>query len=134
MRYFTISKSDIQYNYSNLNGEKGMEIDYGKIGERIRGFRMKEKMTQAELAERSEVEPSNISHIERGATKVSLPTLVKIANALQVSLDEIVCDSLKKSGHVSVKEIDGLLRDCSDAELKAFVSILKTTKEILRRG
>ena len=58
-----------------------MEINYVSIGERIREIRMQKRWTQAFLAERAAVEPSNISHIERAATKVSLPTLIAIANA-----------------------------------------------------
>ena len=53
-----------------------MGIDYQAIGVRIRRLRKAKGLTQQTLAELSEQEPSNISHIERGATKLSLPTLV----------------------------------------------------------
>ena len=59
-----------------------MELDYQAIGVRVRRFRKLQGLTQQALAERSDQEPSNISHIERGATKLSLPTLVSLANAL----------------------------------------------------
>ena len=74
-----------------------MELDYVSIGRRIKKYRIELGLKQSQLAERSGVEPSNISHIERAATKVSLPTLINIANALEVSLDEIVYDSLLKN-------------------------------------
>lgn len=90
------------------------------------------KITQAVPAEIADVEPSNISHIERGATKVSLPTLIKIANALKVSLDDLVYDSLYKSCHISVKELNAVLADCSDSEIKSIVEMVKSTKAILR--
>ncbi len=109
-----------------------MSINYEIIGSRIREIRKSKKMTQEKLAELSGVEPSNISHIERAATKLSLPTLVSIANALEVTLDEIVYDNLNKSTHVSVKLIDELLADCSSEELKALAEVIKTTKNILR--
>lgn len=107
-------------------------INYMAIGDRIRKFRTASGMTQASLSELSKVEPSNISHIERGATKVSLPTLLKIANALQVSLDDLVYDSIAKSSHISYKELDELLTDCTDAELKAILETAKTIKSVLR--
>ena len=50
-----------------------MNIDYISIGKRIKNFRVKKSWNQVTLAEKSGVEPSNISHIERAATKVSLP-------------------------------------------------------------
>ena len=74
-----------------------MELDYKMIGNRISELRKKKGMTQAVLAELSEIEPSHISHIERAATKLSLPTLVAIANALEVTLDELVYNNLSKS-------------------------------------
>lgn len=109
-----------------------MELDYVSIGRRIKKYRIDLGLKQSQLAVRSGVEPSNISHIERAATKVSLPTLVNIANALEVSLDEIVYDSLIKNEHISIKEINELLVDCEREELTALIQIVKTTKNIMR--
>ena len=109
-----------------------MGINYVSIGKRIKEFRTAKKWTQAKLAEESGIEPSNISHIERGATKLSLPTMINIANALGVSLDDIAFGSLVKSKHVSVKLIDEIISDCTPEELKAIIEIIKTTKSILR--
>lgn len=109
-----------------------MSIDYISIGNRIKEIRTVKGWTQAKLAEESGVEPSNISHIERAATKLSLPTMVNIANALGVTLDEIAYGSLVKSSHVSVRMIDDILSDCSQEELKSLAEVLKTTKSVLR--
>lgn len=109
-----------------------MSIDYISIGNRIKEFRKAKGWTQAFLAEKSGVEPSNISHIERAATKLSLPTMVNIANALDVTLDELAYGSLAKSAHVSVKMIDDILAECSPEELKSLAEVLKTTKTVLR--
>lgn len=111
-----------------------MEIDYVSIGKRIRERRIVEKMTQAELAELSGVEPSNISHIERAATKVSLPTLLQIANALNVSLDELVCGSLIKNEHILSKELNDLISDCNAQEMQSIIEVVKTTKSVLRKN
>jgi len=109
-----------------------VSIDYISIGNRIREIRVSKKWTQAKLAENSGVEPSNISHIERAATKLSLPTLISIANALDVTLDEIVYGSLVKNTHVSVKVIDDILADCSPDEVRSLAEVLRTTKTVLR--
>lgn len=109
-----------------------MVLDYAAIGQRIRMFRIKRGWKQSDLAEKSGVEPSNISHIERAATKLSLPTLVSIANALEVSLDEIVYNSLIKNKHIYVKEIDELVGDCDPKELSSIIQMIKTTKGIIR--
>lgn len=109
-----------------------MALDYAAIGQRIRLFRIKRGWKQSDLAEKSGVEPSNISHIERASTKLSLPTLVSIANALEVSLDEIVYNSLIKNKHIYVKEIDELVGDCDPKELSSIIQMIKTTKGIIR--
>ena len=107
-------------------------IDYIVIGKRIQEFRKQKGWTQAKLAELASVEPSNISHIERAATKLSLPTLIQIANALEVSLDELVYDNLKKCDHVSVARINDLISDCTPAELNAICEVITTTKNVVR--
>ena len=109
-----------------------MDIDYKTIGNRIREARVAKGWTQALLAERSGIEPSNISHIERAATKLSLPTLIHIANALEMTLDELVGGNLIKSAHVSAARIDALLADCTPEELLALAEVIKTTKSVLR--
>ena len=111
-----------------------MEINYAALGERIRKLRKAAGITQAQLGETAQVEPSNISHIERGATKVSLPTLLRIANALHASLDELIYDSLDNNRHISVNALNEALADCSDNELSAIVEMVKSTKRVLRNS
>lgn len=111
-----------------------MSLDYESIGINIKKFREQMGLTQVKLGEKSGIEPSNISHIERAATKVSLPTLVSIANALEVSLDEIIYDSLVKNEHIKMKIIDELISDCTSDEMSAVIDIVKTTLKILRKN
>lgn len=111
-----------------------MGLDYQGIGVRIRRLRKAKGLTQQTLAELSDQEPSNVSHIERGATKLSLPTLVSIANALDVTVDELLCDSLPASRHILEREAAQLLTDCSHQELKIITETMRTLKESLRRN
>lgn len=73
-----------------MENEADLGIDYKGIGKRIKAARRIKGLNQKSLAMLADIAPTNLSHIERGATKVSLPTLVKIANSLGVSM----CDSL----------------------------------------
>lgn len=114
-------------------GKHKSDIDYGVIGARVKELRKAKGLTQERLGELSGIEPSNISHIERGAAKLSLPTLISIANALEATLDEIVYGNLSKSYHVSFGLIDELLSDCSDEEIIAVAEMIRTTKKILRK-
>lgn len=111
-----------------------MELDYQAIGIRVRRFRKEQGLTQQKLAELSEQEPSNISHIERGATKLSLPTIVRIANALDITVDDLLCDSLTQSHASFHKEMNSLLADCSHKELKIITGTVRALKEHLRNA
>lgn len=109
-----------------------MELDYQAIGVRIRRFRKEKGLTQQALSELSNQEPSNISHIERGATKLGLPTIANIANALGVTVDDLLCDSLETSKAAFEREASAILSDCSHRELRIIIGTMRTLKESLR--
>lgn len=73
------------------------EIDYKAIGRRIKIARIKKDLTQEFVAATVNIAPSHMSNIETGKTKVSLPTLIAIANALSVSVDTLLCDNVLSS-------------------------------------
>ena len=70
-----------------------MELNYNELGYRIRKKRLQQKMTQETLAELTDLSIPHVSHIETGKTKVSLESLVKIANTLHTTVDELLFDS-----------------------------------------
>ncbi len=110
-----------------------MQLDYSSIGIRIKRLRKEKGYTQQYLAEISNQEPSNISHIERGATKLSLPTIVNIANALDVTVDDLLCDSIHKSKSSYEKMINTILSDCNHTEMRIITDTMISLKEHLRR-
>ena len=65
-------------------------IDFARIGQRIRDIRISKKLTQEYLAFRADVNVSHISNIERNKVKVSLPLLINICNSLDVTVDYIL--------------------------------------------
>ena len=67
------------------------EFNYAQIGDNIRKMRKKRKYTQEYLAEQVGVNTSHISNIENHHTNVSLPTLVRICNALDTTVDYMIC-------------------------------------------
>lgn len=71
-----------------------IKVDYKALGQRIRHQRKLMKMTQEELASVSDVSTSYIGHIERGIKRCSLETLVCISNALDISPNALLQDSL----------------------------------------
>ena len=60
------------------------------LGSRIREIRQKKRMSQEELAFKSELHRTYISDIERGNRNVSLKNIEKIAKALKVAIRELM--------------------------------------------
>ena len=59
-----------------------------KVGRRIKELRNKLGISQEELAFRSEIHRTYIASLEVGKRNVSIETLEKVVNALEVSLSE----------------------------------------------
>ena len=95
--------------------------------------RLKQHLTQEKLGEIVGVYTSNISHIERAATQVSLSSLVRIANALNTTLDQLACDSLYSVATLYVEQdISSLLEGCSLAERQIIKDIVIAAKKSLK--
>ena len=110
-----------------------MSIDYKSIGRRIKAARIRLDMTQERLAEKVNLSPSHLSNIETGTTKVSLPTIIKLANALRVSVDSLLADSVVQSKAVFEEDIQTILSDCDDYEIQVIADIAAATKKTLRK-
>lgn len=76
------------------------------IGKRFQEYRLKNHLTQNEVAELTDLEPRHISQIERGFSKGSIDTLIKLCNAYQITPDIILYDLLdeKTKNSVSIYE------------------------------
>lgn len=64
------------------------------LGQTIRALRLQRQMTGTELARRCGVTKGLISQIERGTTVPSLDVLVRVANALEVSVGQLLDSDL----------------------------------------
>jgi len=64
------------------------------IGKRLKEVRLSKNLTQLDLVSRidGEVDPTNISRIESGRTNPTIFTLHKIAEAMDISLTELLVD------------------------------------------
>ena len=61
-----------------------MYVDFMLIGRRVKEIRKQLRVTQAQLAEMTDLSISYISHIETAQKKASLDSLVRIADALGI--------------------------------------------------
>ena len=61
-----------------------------KLGKNLKMLRLKRKLSQGELSKSLNVDRAYISNIENGTMNPTLSTLEKIAQALKVSIKELV--------------------------------------------
>lgn len=110
-----------------------MEVDYKAIGQRIKIARIKKGVTQETVADLIDITPAHMSNVETGKTKVSLPTLIAIANALSVSVDTLLCDNVIASKIVFEKEAKDIFSDCDEYEVRFLVDLMKSAKIAFRK-
>ena len=110
-----------------------MKLDYRAIGKRIKIERIKADLTQERLSEKAGVSPAYMSNIETGSTRVSLTTMVAIANALGVIMDDLMCDNLVKCRVQFEQDIADTLADCDEFEIRMIPDMAQALKDTLRR-
>lgn len=96
------------------------DIDYKKIGQRIKQARLRKGLTQADLGTLVGCSNNYMSHIEVGQTKASLSILLKLAFALDTDLDYFLMDTpyVKKESIINT-EISTKLSQCDTSTLLA---------------
>lgn len=111
------------------------EIDYKSVGERIKNSRISKNMTQDKLAELIDINPSHLSNIEKGKTKMSTETLAKIARSLNTSIDYLLFDDIileyNQYTKIALLEIQEMLKDKNEDEVNAFITFCKNFIELL---
>lgn len=100
------------------------EVDYGKLGLRIKESRRSRGLTQDILAEMVGCNTSHISNIENNHTKVSINTLLAIANALNTSIDYLLSEQYGNSALALDHEILRALKNCDIQKKEKILKII----------
>ncbi len=90
------------------------------IGKRIKKLRIKNKITQKQLADGLNVSKSTISYYEKGMRNISIDILVEIADFFDVDINVLIGRDNKVSSKLKDFKV-------SDEEIK-FVKILRKIK------
>ncbi len=109
-----------------------MPVNYLLIGTRIKEIRAQQGISAEELAELANLSSVYISYIENARRKPSLASLVKICNALGITLDELLYGNLLYNPAEYQTDIDLLMADCTKNEKRFIYLILSAVKNILR--
>ena len=108
-------------------------FDYEKMGNRIRETRNRMKLTQEQLAEMIGSDRAIISRLENGYTNCSIEYFVNVANALGVSPESLLMDSLDFSlRNPEEAEIHRIISDCTPTESIFLIKSLYALRVILK--
>ena len=99
------------------------ELNFEHIGKKIREVRLAKGLTQEYIANIADVNTSHISNIENNRVKISLPTLVHICNALDVTIDYILASEYTVTSPLD-NEILKALHNCSEEQKEKILQII----------
>lgn len=101
------------------------EIDYVKIGQRIKTARLEKGYSQADLGALVGCSNNHMSHVEVGQTKVSLAMLLKLAFVLEKDFDFFLLDTpYAKCDSIINAEIADKLKQCNATTLITLSKII----------
>lgn len=101
---------------------------YKTVGDRIREIRLSKGMSQAALAEKAHLSLPALNSIENARSRVWLITFARIAEALEVSADDLLRLSTPGSTASYPAELAKLLEDCTPSEMESILKIVKQVK------
>lgn len=106
------------------------DIDYIKIGQRIKAARLEKGYSQADLGALVGCSNNHMSHVEVGQTKVSLPLLLKLAFVLGKDFDYFLLDTpYAKRESIIDTEIADKLNQCSTTTLVTVSKVIDALLE-----
>ena len=109
-----------------------MSLDYELMGFQIKKIRKYKRISQAYLAEKTNLSVPYISQIERAIKHASLSTVVKIANALEVTVDRLLYGNQKNNRCEYDEELKELIADCNNYEKRIIYDTMSALKKVIR--
>ncbi len=100
-----------------------------KLGLKIKELRERNKLTQFKLAELINMEPSNVSKIERGIQMPKEETLEAIVKVLNIDLKELFDFHHFKSNEEILNILIEILNKSSTEELRVYYKIINSIRE-----
>lgn len=100
-------------------------IDFERIGKKLKEVRISKNLTQEYIANMADVNVSHISNIENNRVKISLPTLVHVCNALDITVDYVLYDEYDQPSNVIETEILHEVHICNEEIQKQILKIIR---------
>lgn len=110
---------------------------YERLRKLFRKRRLELNMMQTQVAEQADISNNFYSNIERGNTKPSLETVIKICKALNLSLDTIIFDKkmTEDDGDIkqTVEELKYMFKDKTEESLNEMIEMTEALTRMLTK-
>jgi len=103
-------------------------LDYEALAQRIKQARQAKGYSQSKLAELAGVSTNTIGKLEISYTTVSLKTILKIANVLDVDINFLVSDRPPDDKQATDLFIESLLQDFTGKDKDFLIQIISAMK------
>ncbi|ODP27533.1 hypothetical protein PTI45_03095 [Paenibacillus nuruki] len=104
---------------------------YLEVGNKVRFYRKLNKFTQKELGEILDIDQSYLGRIESDEINITLATLTKIAEALQIDPYKLLEYNHKDQDTSKLEELDKINFPLSSLEMYELTHITKILSEII---
>ena len=99
-----------------------------QLGRVIKNARVKNNLSQEQLAELLGVSPSHIKHMESGLRKPSVENLFRLVRILHFSLDALFQSELPGLDE-RTRDIRALLADCTPQQLELISDLIRAVRK-----
>ena len=86
--------------------------------------RQKNHLTQAQVAELTDLETRHISQIERGISKGSIDSLIKLCNVYKITPDIVLYELLNDETKKSISIYDEKFKKLSDRDKQTILNLI----------
>lgn len=98
-------------------------MDLTDLGKRIRQKRVEQKITQEQLAEKTNLSVAYIGMMERGKRTPSLETFIVIADELNATADELLYGTMKNGCKTRLLKYEERLSNMTAEEARKFYGV-----------
>lgn len=106
------------------------ELDYAKMGTRIRQIRKAKGWSQERLAKRCGISLNFMGQIERGTRKMSMDTFGNLCRELEADADALLW-GITRSSEMTIQGMWGQSRQTDDDSYSMYIRIMKSVADIM---
>ncbi|MDE7310203.1 MAG: helix-turn-helix domain-containing protein [Eubacterium sp.] len=107
------------------------ELDYAKMGTRIRQLRKAKGWSQERLAKKCGISLNFMGHIERGTRKISMDTFVALCRELETDADALLW-GVAQPFETAAQGMWGHQEQTGDDGYAMYIQIMKSVADIMK--